>query len=93
MDKLAAVTLFAWAGWAITTVILVALYGLTALLGREVFRRLTRIWHLTVIGYWLLRLEKGGLREFQKAEKEDADRQSARAKTAVFTPLGQSDAD
>lgn len=46
-----------------------ATWYLTGLLGREVFNRMKRVYHLTVIWYWLDRLEKGGVREFQKAEK------------------------
>jgi hypothetical protein len=34
------------------------------------WRRLTRAYHFTVIPYWLDRIEKGGWREFQKAEQE-----------------------
>lgn len=39
--------------------------------GKLVWRRVTRVYHITVIAYWLERLEQGGWREFQKAERED----------------------
>lgn len=42
--------------------------------GQLVWRRVTRVYHITVINYWLDRLEKGGWREFQKAEQEDKSR-------------------
>ena len=42
--------------------------------GKLVWRRVTRVYHITVIAYWLERLEKGGWREFQKAEAEDKKR-------------------
>ena len=42
--------------------------------GKLVWRRVIRVYHITVIGYWLERLEKGGWREFQKAEQEDKSR-------------------
>ncbi len=42
--------------------------------GNLVWRRVTRVYHITVIAYWLERLEKGGWREFQKAEAEDKKR-------------------
>ncbi|GER16734.1 hypothetical protein [Variovorax boronicumulans] len=48
-----------------------AAWWLVGLLGNEVYKRLRRTYHLTVIGYWLDRLEKGGMREFQKAEEYD----------------------
>lgn len=37
----------------------------------KVFKELRRVYHLRTIGYWLNRLEKGGWREFEKAEKAD----------------------
>lgn len=40
-------------------------------LGKLVWSRLTRVYHIVVITYWLDRLEQGGWREFQKAEQED----------------------
>lgn len=59
---------------AASLLLLVALgatWWLSGLLGKEVFARLRRTYHLSVIGYWLDRLEKGGIREFQKAERQD----------------------
>lgn len=43
-------------------------YWLAGLVGTEVLRRLRRIYHLSVIVYWLNRLEKEGTHCFQKAE-------------------------
>lgn len=57
-----------------------ATWWLTGLLGNAVYKRLRRTYHLTVIGYWLDRLEKGGMREFQKAEEYD---QALKAKGVV----------
>ena len=47
--------------------------------GKLVWRRVTRVYHIVVIGYWLERLEKGGWREFQKAEQEDKSRKQGGA--------------
>lgn len=71
-------TVYAWIGWATATVILIPAWFLTGLLGKSVYDRLRRVYHLTVIGYWLDRLEQGGVRVFQKAEQEDAAHQPAK---------------
>jgi len=39
--------------------------------GARVFYDLRRVYHLRVIGYWLDRLEKVGVREFECAEQTD----------------------
>ncbi len=39
--------------------------------GRLVWRNLRRCYHLTVLAYWLRRLERGGWRVFQRAEMRD----------------------
>lgn len=65
-------TVYAWIGWATVTAILIPAWFLTGLLGKSVFDRLCRVYHFTVIAYWLDRLEQGGVRVFQKAEQEDA---------------------
>jgi hypothetical protein len=59
---------------AASVLLLVALgatWWLAGLLGNEVFKRIRRVYHLSVIWYWLDRLEKGGMREFRKAEADD----------------------
>jgi hypothetical protein len=61
-------TLMAWCGWLVTTGVLLTLYGLSGLLGREVFRRLRHAYHLHVIHYWLRRLEREGTHCFEKAQ-------------------------
>lgn len=70
-------TVYAWIGWAIVTAALVPAWLLTGWLGWSVFDRLRRIYHLTVIAYWLDRLEKGGMRIFQRAEQEDTAKRAA----------------
>ena len=40
-------------------------------IGAKVFRDIARIYHLRVISYWLDRLEKVGMREFERAEEID----------------------
>lgn len=55
-------------GWALSTLgILVAAWWAVGKIGMEAFRRLTRIYHLTVIGYQLRHLEKMGMRKFLRA--------------------------
>ena len=43
----------------------------SGIMAAETFKRLQRTYHLSVIGYWLDRLEKGGMREFHRAEQHD----------------------
>lgn len=50
---------------------LLVIWWVIGLVGNEVFARLRRVYNLAVIRYWLDRLEKGGMREFQKAEQYD----------------------
>ncbi len=69
METTALWTAWAWIGWAATTAVLAALYGLTGLLGKKVFCRITRIYHLHVVGYWLDRLEREGTHVFEKASQ------------------------
>lgn len=65
--------LMALAGGIALIAVLAVTYYFVGLLGAEVFKRIRRIYHLTVIGYWLDRLEKGGMRVFQKSEEYDAN--------------------
>jgi len=50
--------------------------------GAKIFNELRRVYHLRVIGYWLDRLEKVGVREFERAEQTDIAIQSIRASRA-----------
>lgn len=63
------ITAYAFIGWLLVTCVLAALYWFSGLLGRKVFTRLKRIYHLTVIGYWLDRLESEGTHVFEKFKK------------------------
>ena len=45
--------------------------------GERTFKRLLRVYHLSVITYWLDRLEKEGQRCFQKALDEDKKKMAA----------------
>ena len=62
--------LYLWVGLVVTNVILGALWFATWLLAKPLWSRLTRIYSMTVIVYWLDRLEREGLRTFEKARKE-----------------------
>jgi len=73
---------YAALGWLLVTAVLAALWLATGVLGVVTFKRLTRVYHLSVIGYWLNRLERSGHRVFQKAEQEDIEKQAQRAKKA-----------
>lgn len=61
------IIIVAWVGWAILAILLgVALY-ITNLIGRHLFRRIRRVYHISVMWYWLDRLDREGKRTFQKA--------------------------
>ena len=70
---------YALIGMLTKWVILAIGWGATWLVGKSLWKRLIRIYHFTVIIYWLDRLEKGGWREFKKAEQEDAARKQGGA--------------
>lgn len=81
-SEMIAIHVYAALGWLLVTAVLAAMWIATGLLGVATFKRLTRVYHLSVIGYWLSRLEKSGYRVFQKAEQEDIGKQAQRAKKA-----------
>lgn len=64
----AAWTIWAWIGWLVTTLILGAGYIVTGYIGTRVLKRVTRIYHLSVVAHWLARLEREGKRTFQRAD-------------------------
>lgn len=76
--------MMATGGGVLACALLLCIWWLTGLLGRDVFKRLRRIYHLRVIGYWLGRLEKIGLREFEKAEAHDKDQVARGVKRTPF---------
>jgi len=63
-------TIYFWVGLVIVNSILGALWLLTGWIGKGLMQRLTRIYHMTVILYWLKRLEKEGRHTFQRARNE-----------------------
>lgn len=68
MNELAIWTVYGWIGWALVFALQVVAWFGSALVGKALFRRLLRIYHLTVISYWLNRLEKEGRRTFQRPD-------------------------
>ena len=64
-------------GLVCSLIALSVLWFISGLWGVAVWKRLKRVYHLTVILYWLERLEKNGVREFQKAEAEDLKRRQS----------------
>ena len=74
MDTTITFTTYTLLGMLTMWIILAIGWGITWVVGRLLWKRLTRIYHFTVILYWLDRLEKGGWREFQKAEQEGKSR-------------------
>lgn len=58
-----------WVGLVITNAVLLVLWTLTAYFGKHVLFRITRVYHLNVVWYWLNRLEKEGTHVFEKASK------------------------
>lgn len=71
MEAIAYINAYALLGMLTMWGILAIGWVTTWVVGRLLWKRLARIYHFTVILYWLGRLEKGGWREFQKAEAED----------------------
>lgn len=71
MDTAVLLTTYAVIGLGATALLIAVGWWITLIAGRGLWRRLVRIYHFTVILYWLERLEKGGWRTFQKAEQED----------------------
>lgn len=76
--------MMATGGGVLAGALLLVVWWLVGLLGRDVFKRLRRIYHLRVIGYWLDRLEKVGLREFEKAEAHDKAQVAMSVKRTPF---------
>lgn len=62
--------IYLWVGLVIVNLILGALWVATGYLGKEVYNRIKRIYSISVIWYWLDRLEKEGVRTFERARKE-----------------------
>ena len=55
-------------GGLLAAALLGVVWYFTGYLGADVWKRIRRIYHLRVIGYWLDRLEKNGTHIFEKAE-------------------------
>lgn len=53
MNELAIWTVYGWIGWALVLVLQIVAWLVCGLIGRKLFSRLRRIYHLTVISYWL----------------------------------------
>lgn len=66
IDTVSTVNLWAWVGLCVSFAVLLPLYWVGGLLGAEVFKRLRRVYHLTVIWYWLDRLERLGTHKFMR---------------------------
>ena len=78
MNTATLVTTYAAIGLTVVVALLGLGWYLTLIAGRLLWKRLVRVYHLTVILYWLDRLEKVGWRTFQKAEREDITKHSGR---------------
>jgi len=66
-------TTMAAAGGTLAAFVAIVAWSVTGYVGVKVFTRLRRIYHLRVIQYWLIRLEKGGVSVFEKAERGTHD--------------------
>jgi hypothetical protein len=66
VEAAAILTAYAWLGLAVSAGLLCAGYWLIGLLGVEVYKRLRRVYHLSVVWYWLDRLEKLGTHRFMR---------------------------
>jgi hypothetical protein len=62
---------YAFLGWMIISGIIAVLWLITGKLGFELWTRFKRVYHLSVIIYWLDRLEQEGTHCFQKANDND----------------------
>ena len=71
------------AGLIVVIFTFLVLCWLSGRMAADTYKRLRRTYHLSVIGYWLERLEKGGMREFQRAEKHD---QNLKAEISISQP-------
>ena len=74
METIIYINAYAAVGILVVWFVLGVLAMFARYFGQLIWRRVTRVYHITVIDYWLDRLEKGGWREFQKAEQEDKSR-------------------
>ena len=70
MDIIYLITVFSYMGLLTAWIVMLPLWWGTWVCGTLLFKKLKRVYDFTVIIYWLERLEKGGWREFQKAENE-----------------------
>ena len=72
--------LMAVGGFGIALALLYLSSTLTGVYGASLFKDLLRVYHLRVIAYWLDRLEKVGVREFERAEQHDKNIQAVKRK-------------
>ena len=70
MDYAIATIVFAWFGMTIAGLLLLVISWAVGCAGRDLYRRITRVYSLTVVWYWLDKLEREGLRTFEKARQE-----------------------
>lgn len=64
------INIYAWIGLIVSWLILIPLYLATIFAGRSVWKRLRRIYHMSVLSYWLVRLEEEGTHVFERASAE-----------------------
>jgi hypothetical protein len=79
MSTAAMVNVFLWLGLIVSGLLLCAGYYLLGMLGAATYGRLRRVYQLSVISYWLQRLEREGVRCFPKARDKAADAAIAKA--------------
>lgn len=70
MHEIAVWTVYGWIGLVLVAMLQLVLWVVCALVGKALFKRLLRIYHLTVISYWLGRLERKGVRRFQRPDED-----------------------
>lgn len=70
MELLMKVNFYAWIGLIVSTVLLLPAYWLSLEAWRQVWRRINSIYSMTVVTYWLRRLEKEGLATFERARRD-----------------------
>lgn len=70
VEAAAVVSLFAWLGLFASFIALLSLYWVAGMLGSALFKRMRRIYHLTVILYWLHRLERLGTHKFMRPDPD-----------------------
>lgn len=73
MDIATLIQVYGFIGWLVITAVLLVLYWWTGILCEDIGKRIARIYHLSVMFYWLKRLEREGTHCFKKADSDNEE--------------------